>query len=670
MLAALIGAAIEAQRAGICILPAAADGSKRPAVAWKRFQTVRPTDDELRTWYGEPYDGIGFVCGAVSGHLEMLEFEAEAIADGTFTAFCERAIEDGLVVVAAIIAGYQERTPSGGIHWLYRCAEPIEGNQKLASKVTPDGEIKVLVETRGEGGWVVVAPSGGRTHPNGESWTLEHGGIGKIATISAAERKQLLELARSFDLLAKREPAAAPLAPQMRDENEKPGTKFNREHTWREILEPAGWTFLYESGGESYWRRPGKNEGISATTNYEGTDLLKVFSTSTPFSTEKTYDRFGAFAQLHHEGDFSAAGRAVRPPEPERPLSALLGAPKPAEAVQGDPEPYDEWAGSMIDWSVAWDKDRSQDDWLIEPFLIKGRGHALFAPGKTGKSLLVLEAAAALATGKSFLGKPAGEPAHVLYLDYEMTERDVMDRLEEMGFGPNDDLSHLHYALVSTLEPLDTAEGGVAVLKKAKELGVDLVVVDTTARAVIGDEDKSDTFRALYRCTFALLKAAGIAACRVDHAGKDLKKGQRGSSAKADDVDVVLQLTANADLLKLRCTAQRVGYVPQETLLRRFDEPLRHELVIDAVEGTAVGRLVKDLDRLGVPLDASNRQVRDLLRNWNLANAGDEIRARNDTIALALRIRKSDEAKRSVADLIGHESALKFVGERVPVTDI
>ncbi len=26
------------------------------------------------------------------------------------------------------------RTPSGGYHWLYRCPEGIEGNQKLAQR--------------------------------------------------------------------------------------------------------------------------------------------------------------------------------------------------------------------------------------------------------------------------------------------------------------------------------------------------------------------------------------------------------------------------------------------------------------------------------------------------------------------------------------------------------
>ena len=35
------------------------------------------------------------------------------------------------------------------------------------------------------------------------------------------------------------------------------------------------------------------------------------------------------------------------------------------------------------------------------------------------------------------------------------------------------------------------------------------------------------------------LKEAGIALLRIDHAGKDLTRGQRGTSAKRDDVEVV-----------------------------------------------------------------------------------------------------------------------------------
>lgn len=65
-------------------------------------------------------------------------------------------------------------------------------------------------------------------------------------------------------------------------------------------------------GQLSYWRRPGKTTGVSATTNVHDSDLLWVFSSSTAFTPARSYDRFGAYAVLDHGGDHAAAALAAR----------------------------------------------------------------------------------------------------------------------------------------------------------------------------------------------------------------------------------------------------------------------------------------------------------------------------------------------------------------------
>jgi putative DNA primase/helicase len=84
--------------------------------------------------------------------------------------------------------------------------------------------------------------------------------------------------------------------------------------TWRDILEPHGWTFAGTRGEVAYWRKPGKRSaGISATTNALGTDRLHVFSTgAAPFEPDTSYTKFCAFSVLEHGGDFAAAARALR----------------------------------------------------------------------------------------------------------------------------------------------------------------------------------------------------------------------------------------------------------------------------------------------------------------------------------------------------------------------
>lgn len=292
----------------------------------------------------------------------------------------------------------------------------------------------------------------------------------------------------------------------------------------------------------------------------------------------------------------------------------------------------------LLNYHDLWAKDTSGEDWLCEPLIARGRGHAMYAGAKTGKSLLVLFIAACMATGRACLNRPAGDPVRVLYMDYEMTEDDVRERLETFGFGPDDaDMlqRNLYYALLPSLPPLDTEDGGRALVASAAALDVELVVIDTTARAVAGDENDADTFRGLYRNTGLHLKQAGIAFIRLDHAGKDVEKGQRGSSAKNDDVDVVFRMIRRDDqALRVTATHRRMAWVPQETDIAVIDEDGVTRFSTGAgswPEGTKT--IAVALDDAGAPYDVSQRKASEILRD-----AG--VKARAATIRAAIRHRR------------------------------
>jgi hypothetical protein len=155
-----------------------------------------------------------------------------------------------------------------------------------------------------------------------------------------------------------------------------------------------------------------------------------------------------------------------------------------------------------------------------------------------------------------------------------MTEADLLERLGELGYGPDDDLSRLHYALLPSLPPLDTREGANAILGLVDKTGAQLAIIDTFGRAVEGDEDSADTVRAFYRHTGLALKAKGVTYLRTDHSGKDTSKGQRGSSAKNDDVDLVWRLTRTdtkeGEGVRLERTHSRISWVPQEIKIQRI----------------------------------------------------------------------------------------------------
>lgn len=92
----------------------------------------------------------------------------------------------------------------------------------------------------------------------------------------------------------------------------RPGDDFNRRADWASIIQPHGWVPIRQRGEVTYWRRPGKGEGISATTNYAGSGLLYVFSTNAaPFESDTAYTPFAAYTLLNHGGDFAAAACAL-----------------------------------------------------------------------------------------------------------------------------------------------------------------------------------------------------------------------------------------------------------------------------------------------------------------------------------------------------------------------
>jgi hypothetical protein len=288
----------------------------------------------------------------------------------------------------------------------------------------------------------------------------------------------------------------------------------------------------------------------------------------------------------------------------------------------------DQLRAMLLDWPKFWTVDRNEAEWIAEPIIPAKRSVALFATGGTGKSLLALWLAAAIATGRAVFGH-ANPAVDVLYLDYEMTADDLAERLEGMGYGPDDDLSRLHYALLPSLPALDKAEGGKAVVRLAELCDATLVVVDTFGRAVHGDENDADTVRAWYRWTGLHLKADGRAFIRIDHAGKDLDRGQRGSSAKNDDVDVVWQMThQDGDTFKLVARKRRMGWVPETVELKRSDDPtMQYALLTGTTWPAGTAECARLLDELQVATSAGYRTAAEVLKGASHATRAAVVRA-------------------------------------------
>ena len=310
--------------AGFSVVPPRQDGSKAPLGNWKQYMHERATDEQLALWYSEyfhdPITGVGLVCGAISGNLEMLELEGRATDGESLDRIWDACMAAGVTELwERLCNGYMERTPSGGIHFLYRIPDQphLKGNTKIARRpataaelaANPEDKIKTLAETRGDGGYVIVAPSHGRIHPSGESWDMINGQPGVVIDLHWDDRCRLHE---AIHVALDEMPVAAPPPERLQRPpipgEKRPGDDFAERVSWHDILLPHGWvpSPLRGSGDKINWTRPGKTFGTSATTS-ESTGGMYVFSTSTEFEPEKPYSKFGAYAVLEHNGDFSAA---------------------------------------------------------------------------------------------------------------------------------------------------------------------------------------------------------------------------------------------------------------------------------------------------------------------------------------------------------------------------
>jgi len=325
----VIDQALALTAAGISSVPVALDGTKRPLVSWTAYQTHIPAPEDITRLY-RGRCGLAVVGGAVSGNLEILDFDEPSLIRPWRTVVDHACpgLVDRLVVVV---------TPSGGAHYYYRHDDTPAGNQRLALELRPDADGRdrphTLIETRGEGGCAISSPSPPAVHPTGRPYTLRRGLLERPARIDVTERTILLDAARALTRYTPSTPV--PYIPPNGDTpGGRPGDAFNARADWATILEPHGWTLTHVAGEEVYWLRPGKRHdghagGHSATTGYDGRGLLIVFSSNAwPFEPGRGYTPFTAYALLEHNGDFHAAAQAL--------AAAGYGDNDTARRVEGD----------------------------------------------------------------------------------------------------------------------------------------------------------------------------------------------------------------------------------------------------------------------------------------------------------------------------------------------
>ncbi len=301
------------------------NNKKIPTV--KEWQTTQKKHDLSKSV------GVGVVCGRLSGGLEAIDVDLKYDLTGKLFEQYKRLINDsdkGLLQKLVV-----QKTKSGGYHLIYRCAT-IAGNVKLANRPTTDEEkkytydqtykaelisnpddvkakaaaekaarldkVRVLLETRGEGGYIVCFPS--------EGYELVHRDFYGITEISPDERETLHNIARQFNQVF--EDVIIPkktMLPKIKGLS--PFEDYNRRGDVVGLLTSAGWKIVAQKANKTVLLRPGQTTSSSSGNFDHDKNWFSVFTTSTEFEPCHAYLPYAVFAYLECNKNFSDASKKL-----------------------------------------------------------------------------------------------------------------------------------------------------------------------------------------------------------------------------------------------------------------------------------------------------------------------------------------------------------------------
>lgn len=276
-------------KAQLSVIPTKED--KLPALpSWKPYQSQRIKEDEVEGLFtGANVKGLAIICGAISGGLEVIDVDTKHDTTGSLWDELRGLIEDNLPELYSRLVISQ--TKSGGYHIYYRCKE-IKGNLKLATKLNKE----VLIETRGEGGYVIAPPTPKYTYIQGEP--------GNIPTITPEDRDILFSISKSFNELEEiKTKVNTPTSTTYNSTGLSPFEDYNQRGDIVGLLESKGWRVVNQRGERINLLRPGSTDSKTSGNYHTGLRVLRVFSSSTEFNPDKGYSPAQVFSLLECNGD-------------------------------------------------------------------------------------------------------------------------------------------------------------------------------------------------------------------------------------------------------------------------------------------------------------------------------------------------------------------------------
>lgn len=317
----------------------AIDEHKRPFTSWKQYQDKHITPEVLIAQIADlRAAGIAIICGKISGNLEVIDVDCKYDLTGTLYHDLIDTIPHSIFKKLLII-----KTKNNGYHLYYRC-KTISGNKKLAQrKATPEEELNgdkvlVLIETRGEGGYVVAPPSEGYSVVQNN--TIEY--------LTESEREVILHIAESFNQLKDEVKDFKHMHQQHHSgvsSDLAPWTDYNKRgiDDMLSRLVAAGWKEVRRTNEKVIFLRPGKTDSRSSGDFNFKLGWFSVFTTSSEFHPNKAYRPSDVFCVLEKIKDgkelyhrLNELGYGVK--EPLRQLRRVTGKKNVNEILSNEEE--------------------------------------------------------------------------------------------------------------------------------------------------------------------------------------------------------------------------------------------------------------------------------------------------------------------------------------------
>lgn len=367
---------------------------------------------------------------------------------------------------------------------------------------------------------------------------------------------------------------------------------FNKSFTLndaRGLLESAGYRFgYYEKGKDAYrFMRPGSETKTYGVVLFKGAMgdwcTYSHHGSADPLSS-RVCDPFELVATLKYSGDLKACARAIFPKEKsvvEKLAERSKILPPSSENAISKPDKMDFVPENFLPEKshfepivqsntnelpvkptakrislVSWENLKDEPvRYLVDGLLPARSFAAIFGKPGSYKSFAALYIAAMVATGREAFGRATTQGA-VIYIAGEggaglKRRRDALMRQHDLPADAPIYFLRAQLNLATTLEDRD------ALITEIKALGLSpsLVIVDTFARAFVGEENSAKDVGAAIAIMGSIEQETGAAVLIVHHSGKTEGAGMRGSSALLGAVDAEL----HCEKVSPEASTERVG---------------------------------------------------------------------------------------------------------------